>query len=239
MAHDTDSQKISLPEWLSINPWAIVLVVTALIAGILMGAQHSKVPELANVIVGPAVGSFLAVGAGAWLANWQERRKRTEAKVFIAPILGEITQAIEGAINGYANYERLLQEHRLTKPAPKDGRVAAASCLAKLEEEGHKINRRLHQLQTAFNSVGYQGSVLYADALEILKRIQSRLDKHSEEMGETDADISERTVGDLIDLWRWSDSLKATAVSGKYTPSIRPLPDGVRNDHRWSASTPS
>ncbi len=225
-----------MPEWLSINPWAIVIVVAALITGIFLGAQHSKLPELANVIVGPAVGSFLAVGAGAWLANWQERRRRTEAKVFIAPILGEITQALESALNGYAGYEALLQEHRLTKPAPTQGRVAANQALAKLEEEGHKIGRRLHQLQTAFNSMGYQGSVLYADALEILSRLQFRLDKHAEEMGDMDADISERTIGDFLDLWRWSDSLKATALSGKFTPSTRPLPDGVQNDIRWNPS---
>lgn len=237
MIHNVNQQKISLPEWLSINPWAIVLIVAALVVGILLGAQHSKLPELANVIVGPAVGSFLAVGAGAWLANWQERRKRIEAKIFIAPILGEITQAVEEAINGYAKYEALLQEHRHAEPAPTDGRVAASKALASLEEESHKIDRRLHQLQTAFNSMGYQGSVLYADALEILKRIQSRLDNHSNNSGYTDAEISERTVGSLIELWSWSDSLKATALAGKYAPSTRILPEGVRTDRRWNMGT--
>ena len=61
MIHNVNQQKISLPEWLSINPWAIVLIVAALVVGILLGAQHSKLPELANVIVGPAVVEHLVL----------------------------------------------------------------------------------------------------------------------------------------------------------------------------------
>src|SRR5690606_15663556 len=111
---------------------------------------------------------------------------------------------------------------------------SATASLARLESETEKFGRRLHQLQSAFNSMGYQGNVLYADALEILQRVQSRLARHSENMGEMDADISERTVGNLIDLWRWADSTKETALTGRYVPSLRPLPEAVRNDPRWT-----
>lgn len=234
MGGSNAGRRLSLPEWLSINPWAIVLIVVALVLGVFMGAQHSRLPELANVIIGPAVGSFLAVGAGAWLANWQERRKRTEAKFFVVPILEGIVQSLEVAINGFASYEALLQKHRDKERAPTEGRVSATMSLARLASEVEKFDRRLHQLQSAFSSMGYQGSVLYADALEILQRIQSRLASHSENMGEMDADISERTVGNLIDLWRWADSTKETALTGRYVPSLRPLPEVLRNDPRWA-----
>lgn len=241
MEHKGDSmsepvtQKMKLPEWLSINPWAIVMVVSALILGILLGAQHGKLPELANIIVGPAVGSFLAVGAGAWLANWQERRRRTEAKLFLMPILNDISTSLEKAINGYAPYEARFAA--IDDDDVPEGQIEAAMVIKRLGDDASKIGRRLNELRTAFGSMGFQGNVVFADAQEIMKRIQERLERHYVSQADIVAGHSLETVADLVGLWRWSDQLNATTRLGRFTPSTTPLPEAVRNDRRWNPLT--